>query len=338
MTTTIAAPVMPRSVRFRAEREPVWRELEELVARSERRGLRSLDAKARARLPVLYRAALASLAVARETVLDQALLTYLEGLCARAHVVLHSPADGFLRTLGRIVARDLPQAFRRALGFVLGAALLFALGAAIGWLLVRADHAWFDVLVPDWLEGGRGPEDRASLLASLYQERPVQLGDLALLATFVVQNNVLIAIAAFAGGAALALPTMIGLVVNGTVIGAFAAIHAEQKLLLPFLAWLSVHGTIELLAICLAAAAGIKLAAAILYPGMRRLRREALAAEGRDATVLLIGAGLLLLVSGLLEGFVRQLVQDDALRAAIGGGTLALVVVWLLLAGRRSRF
>jgi hypothetical protein len=49
---------LPRSTEFRLRREPAWRELEELVARVEREGVRSLPAPALARLPVLYRGAL----------------------------------------------------------------------------------------------------------------------------------------------------------------------------------------------------------------------------------------------------------------------------------------
>ena len=50
-----------KSFEFRREREKTWKELERLVARVEKSGVRALAAEQLARLPVLYRATLSSL-------------------------------------------------------------------------------------------------------------------------------------------------------------------------------------------------------------------------------------------------------------------------------------
>ena len=55
------------------------------------------------------------------------------------------------------------------------------------------------------------------------------------------------------------------------------------------------------------------------------------------AGLVVLGAILMLLVAGLLEGFARQLVTDDGARYAIGS---AMAVAWLLYfryAGRTAR-
>ena len=77
MATPYRSGGQMRSVEFRREREATWNELEGLITAADKRGLRSLSAEERARLPHLYRATLSSLSVARSISLDQALTTYL---------------------------------------------------------------------------------------------------------------------------------------------------------------------------------------------------------------------------------------------------------------------
>ncbi|MFX6842469.1 hypothetical protein ABTH50_19765, partial [Acinetobacter baumannii] len=73
-----------RSDRFRLAREADWLRLEALVARIESGRLRAVADDDLLARPVLYRNVASSLAIARETSLDQATLTYLEALVQRA--------------------------------------------------------------------------------------------------------------------------------------------------------------------------------------------------------------------------------------------------------------
>ena len=81
---TTGAAIALKSAAFRAEREASWRELEGLVGRIERGGVRALAPAELGRLPSLYRAALSSLSVARAISLDRNVLDYLEALSGRA--------------------------------------------------------------------------------------------------------------------------------------------------------------------------------------------------------------------------------------------------------------
>ena len=78
------------------------------------------------------------------------------------------------------------------------------------------------------------------------------------------------------------------------------------------------------------------LAGALLFPGSLA-RLDSLAVRGREAGTLALGAVLLLLVSGLLEGIVRERVTDPTARFAIGGGALLIWILWFSLAGRGKR-
>jgi uncharacterized membrane protein SpoIIM required for sporulation len=60
-----------------------------------------------------------------------------------------------------------------------------------------------------------------------------------------------------------------------------------------------------------------------------------LAREGRDAAVVMMGAVLMFLIAGLLEGLGRQLILDTALRYLVGWGVFAALLSYFLWQGRR---
>src|SRR5690606_41788126 len=92
-----------RSDRFRLERETDWRRLEAIVEALERNRLRRISDDDLLALPVLYRQAVSSLAVARETSLDAATLAYLEGLVRRAWFPVYGPRTSFGAWLRRFL-------------------------------------------------------------------------------------------------------------------------------------------------------------------------------------------------------------------------------------------
>ena len=70
--------------------------LKALVAKAERRGVGSLAVDELQRLPMLYRAALSSLSVARTIALDRNLLLYLENLSLRAFLMVYGPRQSLV--------------------------------------------------------------------------------------------------------------------------------------------------------------------------------------------------------------------------------------------------
>ena len=90
-----AQPLLVNASRFRAAHEVNWKRLDGIVTRIERRGIGALTEDDLLMLPLLYRSALSSLSVARETSLDRALVTYLEALCTRAYFQIYGVPTSF---------------------------------------------------------------------------------------------------------------------------------------------------------------------------------------------------------------------------------------------------
>lgn len=326
-----------KSVEFRRERERTWRELEDLVARAEKRGLKSLPADDLLRLPTLYRATLSSLSVARAISLDQNLLTYLESLSARAYFQVYGARSSLFEGIAHFLRRGFPAAVRAALWPNLLAALWMTLGAVIAFLLVEGNADWYYTFVGTEMAGGRTPAASTEYLREgLYDGADSAADMLYLFATFLFSHNAGIGMFAFALGFALGVPTVLLLFYNGLTLGAFLALYDSRGLLWELVAWLSVHGTTELLAIVLCGGGGLVLAGAIVFPD-RETRLESLARRGRAAGTLVMGAVLMLFVAGLLEGFARQLVTDMTARYLIGGGMLAFWLTYFALGGRERQ-
>lgn len=327
--------VLMRSARFRAEREADWRRLETLTSVAERGGLQRMDFEAAKELAALYRQATTSLAIAREISLDKALLEYLEALTARAYLSVYAPQERLGGLLTRFLTRGAPQAMRRCWFFLLLGFLAMFLGAFVGYLLYFENASWFYVFMPPELAGGRGPDASTSYLRGvIYDESPDASG-LGAFATFLFSHNTRVAIFVFGLGVFACAPAFLLTFYNGLILGAFYALHVERGLGYDLGGWLSVHGVTELSAICIACGGGLKLGAAVLFPG-DMTRGMALQMAGRDAVKIALVASIMLIAAALLEGFARQLVQEAWLRYTIGWGIGALWLAWFVLGGRQK--
>ncbi len=319
-----------RSYEFRRERASSWRELESLVSRCEKSGPRSLSARELARLPMLYRAALSSLSVARGISLDRALQSYLESLTARAYFVVYRPKERAMKAFVEFFWYTFPQAVRHYKRPLQLAMAIFVAGALTGYLMTLHDDANFYTFVNARLAGDRGPSSSVeSLKETLYSEESRD-GNLATFAAYLFNNNATIGLLAFALGGLAGIPVFLLLFNNGLMLGAFAAIHAEKGLSVDLWGWLLPHGVTEILAIVLCGAGGLGIARGILFP--KDLGRvDALKVEGRSAGAIALGSIALFVLAGLLEGFFRQMVQDIYVRYAVA---MATAFLWAWYFGR----
>lgn len=325
-----------RSAEFRKGREEGWRKLEGLVERIEKNGVGSLNAKEAGELPLLYRAAMSSLSVARGIVLDRNLLLYLETLALRSYLAVYGPRSGMLENLRTFLTRDFPR-YVRGLSRHLGIALIaLAVGVLAGYLLVTSDINFFQTIVPEELAQGRGPaSSQQSLRSSIFAPWPGFVDTFVVFANSLFRHNTIVGIMCFGLGFALGVPTVLLLMYNGLIIGAFVGLHAEKDLAVEFVGWLSIHGVTEILAILLCAAAGLVVAEKILFPG-RLPRLESLALYGRRAASVAAGAVLLFFLAGILEGGFRQLITSTPLRYAFALGSGALWLAYFTRVGLKK--
>jgi len=325
-----------KSTQFRKERETAWRELERLVAQAEKSGVRSLSASNVARLPLLYRATLSSLSVARAISLDRNVVDYLESLCARAYFCVYGTTRPLRHALSGFFTERFPAAVRHFRWHMAMAALFLLLGTLVSYVLVDRDADWYYVFVEEAYAQGRDPASTTRDLRSALYRGGEDERRLSVFASFLFTHNARIGMMAFALGFVAGIPVYLLLFSNGLVLGAFAALYSSRGLGVEFWAWILPHGVTELGAVVLCGGAGLILAQALVFPG-RHTRLRNLALKGREAGVIVLGAVAMFFVAGMIEGFFRQIVHDVMARYMVALASLVLLGFYFALAGREAR-
>jgi uncharacterized membrane protein SpoIIM required for sporulation len=319
-----------KSQRFRSEREADWRRLEVLLAKAEGGRPQRLTDEELLEIPVLYRAVLSSLSVARATSLDASLSAYLEGLSTRAYFFVYGPRTSLRQRFASFFRSDWPASVQALWRETLVSAVIFLLATLTAYLLVRHDADWYYSMVPGGLTQGRDPTASTAFLRhTLYSTSKENTG-LSALATFLFTNNARVSILCFALGFAFCVPTAWFVAQQGFMLGAFFALYASRGLGFQLGGWLFIHGATELFALVLSGAAGFRIGWAVAFPGGRS-RVEAASIAGRTAATAMAGVVIMLIFAGLLEGFARQLITLDWARYAIAITTLSLWLAYFYL-------
>ena len=270
-------------------------------------------------LPGLYREAVAELAEARARQLDRGHIAALQALVLRGHTLLYAPAPTHVLADWQGILLAFPAAVRRAWRGLALCTAVCAAGGVWGAYEVQRDPSSAAVL----LAGGWEQNAEESFQAHGPQRtgNPVQ-------GVFYFTNNARVALTAYALGATLGVGTLLVLVYNGVILGATLAVVRSLGTLHGLLGFILPHSGIELTAILVAAAGGMQLADGILRPGWRS-RRASFMQAARQSLPLALGAASLLILAGLVEGWISPMPWPLAVKAGIGAGLDVLLAVYL---------
>jgi uncharacterized membrane protein SpoIIM required for sporulation/uncharacterized RDD family membrane protein YckC len=308
-----------RAVESRRDAWIVFGEACERLRREGRRGVSTLGTDALVDLVRRYRVILADLARARGLGADAATVRVLNRLAVAGHLLLGSrrvPAPW------RLTTAPFRAAVRRCRAHVALAAALLVVPGVVGFVAVGASAQLAFDLVPLSFQHFE-PARSETMHEVPALARPV-------MASGIITNNIQVTFLAFALGMTAGLGTVLVIVFNGVHIGATAAWFHLRDQSLPFWGFVAPHGVTELLAIVLAAAAGFRLAEAIVFPGSQT-RRSALVEAGREGLAIIVGSMVMLGIAGLIEGFVSPTSAPLGARWAIAGLS---AVFWAWFFGR----
>jgi uncharacterized membrane protein SpoIIM required for sporulation len=308
---------------FVAAHAPTWQRLERLVSRA-RRPRRCSGAELD-ELVDLYQRTATHLSVIRTASPDPLLVGKLSSLVARARGVVAGARVTSWREVTRFLAVTFPAAVWRLRYWVLGVAATFlAIAFALGIWVASSPS----------VQGALAPPEAVQDLVRNQFEGYYHSAPAASFAFRVFTNNVGVAAAAFAFGI-LIVPTVVILIQNAAGIGITGGFMASAGAGPLFFGLVLPHGLLELTAIFVAGAAGLRIGWVVVDPGDRR-RRDALAEEGRAATAVVIGLVLVFLVAGLTEAFVTPSGLPTWARVAWGVTIETAFIVAVVLLGRRA--
>ena len=296
-----------------------WRRLEELVGRRRLSGAESDE------LLDLYQRVSTHLSVVRSASPDPSLVSYLSALLARAR---HT-ATGSRTTTYRDAARFFSQTFPAALYRTRRWWLATMIGSIVLAVVVGAWAVQHPEVFTQQMTRGEIDAYVNTDFEHYYSEFPHHE-----FATLVWTNNAWVAAQCIALGV-LGLPVLFVLAQNVIGVGIAGALMVSHDRGSLFFGLILPHGLLELTAIFVAAAVGLRLFWSWVEPGPRT-RLDSLAAEGRTAAGIALGLVAVLFVSGGIEGFVTPSGLPTWARILIGVVAEALFFAYVFVVGGRA--
>jgi len=307
---------------FAAAHRAEWNRLAALVRRRRRLSGDEID-----ELVAGYQAAATHLSVLRSHGQDVALTARLSVLLGRARAAVTGAPTPAWRAVGEFAAVSFPAMAYRARWW---------------WLVTAAASLSFALIVGRWI--AVSPAVQSSLLshsqvASLvnHQFRDYYSQNTPLsFASEVWTNNALTTAEALILGAFLGVGTIYVLLTNMLNLGLDGGLMIGHGRATEFFVLILPHGMLELSAVFLASAAGLRLGWSIIDPGPRS-RGQALAEEGRATVTIALGLVVVLAVSGAIEAFVTPSGLPSWARIGIGSVAEVAFLAYVIAVGRRAQ-
>jgi len=315
------------SDRFIHERKRAWQRLENLLALLDRSSLRRLHREEVRELGNIYRRTASDLAIARAESRDPRLINYLNSLVIRAHGrIYQADAQGGQR-LRHFFTRDFPQTFRRTWRYTAITFTFFWVFALIGFA-----GTWRDAEFSEFAGISSGFRHTITARIHWWEElnEANQVGS-----SQILTNNIGVTFYAFALGAMFGVGTLYLMAYNGALFGAVFALVYRAGYGNELLAFVVGHGVIELSCIYIAGGAGLLIGSALIVPGDLS-RADALKTRGLEAVRLIAGCAVLLVIAGIIEGFISPAPISPFIKFTIAVLTGLALYSYLLLAGREG--
>jgi uncharacterized membrane protein SpoIIM required for sporulation len=309
-----------------ARRKNQWERLESLLAHADSGGISSLDYGELREMAFLYRQVAADLSTLRADPTSRSRAEQLNRLLSRAHTVIYSTQRSSWTAVGHFLLWRYPAFLRRCLPFLLTSLLLFLAGGVAGSLLTTVRPAFMRTLL--------GPQMVETIQQQkMWTESVTSIAPQA--SSAIATNNLSVSFLMFAGGMAGGLGTLYMLAWNGVLMGVVGTACAQHHMSLKLWSFVAPHGVLEIPAVIIAGAAGLRLGYGILFPG-HYSRRYAVTQAAAEAIRMLTGVVPLLLCAGLLEGFLSPSHAPISVKFVVSAFMAALLITWLSLDQRPS--
>ena len=314
--------------RFITERKDNWQRLEDLLSILEFSSLRGLSRAEVREFGELYRRAATDLAIARAETRDPKLINYLNSLVIRAHGKIYRAESSGVNLIWEFFTKEFPQTFRKTWRYTFLAFAVFTIFGVLSFILCYNDLNFADVL---------GLSDVRLMVQSdmkwwLSLNEANQIGS-----TQILTNNILVSFLAFAYGAFFGIGALYVMFYNGLQIGGVLGVcyKTNPAFANSLVEFMIGHGVIELSCIFIAGGAGMLIGYSLINPG-NLTRAQALKKNGIDAARLAIGCAFLLVIAGIIEGFLSPSNLPAAVKYGTGILTGIAMYSYLFLAGREK--
>ena len=307
---------------FIEKNESNWKALEDFNYLVKKAGIKNLSASEVKELAHLFRLASHHIAFVKTHYPSSHILPYLNRLVGVTHNYFYVRESKSFSDIISYFTHIFPHTVRETWRYTGIATVIFFIGLFFAAFYVAADFSrLYDILPPAWSNAFDTSE------VPDWGDGAIDI-DYAYFAASVTTNNIAVSFNAVAGGLLAGLGTLYIMVINGMLVGGlFGFFHASGADMVVAYALVLPHGIIELAAIFICGGAGLMLAKGLLIPG-NLTRKESIVCQTKKVATLIPGIVAMLIIAGIIEGYVTPLPIDPWLKNAFAAFTGFLLVIY----------
>lgn len=313
-----------KSIDFIKTRKQNWINLEENIKK-----LKSIKSSSKNESLLMsfmhnYRKTIADLSLARSLFPKSELVHELNLLIIRAMSIISSNQKSDLSRIVNFFQIKIPELVIKLKNLFFVSLMIFSISTLAGYGLTELNPYTANAIV--------GDQYIYKTLENIEKGDPFAVYESRFkysMSSYIMANNIKVSFMAFAMGALYGVGTISILFFNGLMLGSITAVFAKHDLLYDFITTVLIHGTLELFAIIVAGAAGLRLGQALFRPGDKK-RVDAIYEFGREAFYLCITMVPVFIIAGTLEGFVTHMKLPVMQRILIIIGSLLFLMIYLI--------
>lgn len=297
-----------------------WNDLELMCNKLSHKGNSGVSSSELKHFLHLFRQGSHHLAYAKTHYPQSNIVPYLNTLIGKCNTHIYASPKISVSSTIKYITRDYPKLLRSYKSYILLSFGTFFFGFILSMVLVFLDVNYASLFIEESFAKG--------IIENGISARQ---WDYPLMSSYIMVNNITVALKSFLFGITLGLGTLYILFYNGAMLGALTALIYLYDNPIYYWSLILPHGIIELTAIFISGGAGLIIAKNILIPGA--LSRKHALIQGCFKALSLMGMVVVfLIIAAVIEGFYTPLPIGEVPKLIFSGLTAIILIGYFISA------
>ncbi len=308
---------------FIAKNKSKWERLRSLTNKLSPKNLSNLSIREIEEIVTLYRQTSSDLAWAQTYFPNTQIVKELNDLTAFAYSFVYSSEPMYFKKIFYFLAFGFPNLLFKNIHFIVISFALTAFFIFIGFFTESVDTRLKQAIVPPFIL-----EHFKCELKKGNVQRKIALVERSSFSSFIMTNNIQVSLFAFATGIFFGIGSLYIIIFNGMMIGIIGRLFMENHNIVNYLAFILPHGVIEIMAIIISGAAGMRLGYSILNPAGKS-RVKSLQEGAQNSFKMMMGVILMLIIAGLIEAYFTPILWiPDKIKIVVSSIIFLIMIIY----------
>jgi len=308
--------------KFIKEYSEIWSKLETTLKKLKSKGFTKFANKELDEFISLYNSTCGHLSYSRTNYSNSNTTSYLNRLVASAHAYIYTKKTSNFKVFLNFFFIKFPFLIRKNIIFLLITMAIFFTGFLYSFVTTMISEENATAFVPESVIS-KVISDNSGKAVIAASQGPATSSE-------IFTNNIKVGIMSFVLGVTIVGTVWMMLFSSTSMwIGCVAALALNHGTGSGFWSLILPHGVFEMFSIFVCGAAGLMIGFSFLVPG-KYSRKDSLILKGREAIRLLLGAAIILVVAGIIEGFFTPMDINPYIKIYFALFTFLLLLFYLI--------